>query len=394
MEAGTDVTLMHREDEVLAFRLNVETGEVGDVRLLERADLAPLGVIDRTQRSRRALRTFVGRRHLARNRKDLPHILEALSASHPVQLAIRAHGFSLSDQYWYRMQGDTITWAGSNFFDNGWDDAFGKAALARDYRMLAHVDSFVPDLNCGGGARKAWLHAEDGARLVKAAFDGPCELVGEVLSSRMLSRMLGEGEYLPYEPVQIGKTTYASCPCMVNRNEDLLNPPTILSATAFEQSELPPHVPGDWKDGVMETLKSAGVARPLQAIAKMAVVESLLFKIDFHSGNLGLIRKADSGVMHPAPFYDLSGAFGTFGAQLSSKTHTDRAAAAMFTVAWYSNVDPSWDYSWFDPSRLDGFGDELELALSGCEEIPADYPAIAHELFDMQLNYVRTVTGR
>ena len=79
-----DLTLMHREDEVLAFDLDLATGNVGNVHPLERADLAPLGVLDHDGASDWALAQFVRRRSLSRFREDLPRILEALAASHQI----------------------------------------------------------------------------------------------------------------------------------------------------------------------------------------------------------------------------------------------------------------------------------------------------------------------
>lgn len=392
---------MHCEDEVLAFDLDLATGNISNVHALDRADLAPLGVLDDEGVSDWALAQFVRRRSLLRFREDLPHILEALAASHPCELVVRTHGFSLSDQFWYRANGDTTTWAGSNFFDNGWDDAFGGAIIARDYDALAPADSFVPDLACGGGTRKAWLHTPDGPRLLKASYGGECEPVGEVLGARMLSRILDVGEYVPYELVSIGGGTYSSCPPVVNRDEDLLTPPTILSDSARSQASIPPPAPGDWVGGVEELLESMGVANPRRAIAKAAVAESLLFKKDFHSGNYGFVRNAagrnatghdaTAGIARPAPFFDLAGSFGTFGIQHSHGAHRHRLTDGIRVATWYSNLDPSWDYLWFVPTALDGFGEELERGLAACRGLPSEYPAIARELFDMQLDYVCSV---
>ncbi|MBR3314677.1 MAG: hypothetical protein IKG18_11120 [Atopobiaceae bacterium] len=406
-----DLTPMHREDEVLAFDLDLATGNISNVHPLDRADLAPLGVLDDEGVSDWALAQFVRRRSLSRFREDLPLILEALAASHPCELVVRTHGFSLSDQFWYRANGDTTTWAGSNFFDNGWDDASGDAIIARDYDALAHADSFVPDLACGGGTRKAWLHTPDGSRLLKASYGGECEPVGEVLGARMLSRILDVGEYVPYELVSIGGETYSSCPPVVNRDEDLLTPPTILSVSARSQASIPPPAPGDWVGGVEELLESMGVANPRRAIAKAAVAESLLFKKDFHSGNYGFVRNAagrnaaghdaaghdatgrnaTADIARPAPFFDFAGSFGTFGMQLSHGAHRHRLMVGIRVATWYSNLEPSWDYSWLDPTALDGFGEELEKGLAACRGLPSEYPAIAHELFDMQLDYVCSV---
>ena len=67
--------------------------------------------------------------------------------------------------------------------------------------------------------------------------------------------------------------------------------------------------------------------------------------------------------------------------------------AALYVVTRFRELDPTWDYSWLDLSALDGFGEELETGLLSCEELPRDYPALARELFEMQLDYVASVVG-
>ena len=185
---------MHQESEVLSFSLDVATGAEDDVQPLAHAEFAPLGMFGGdgstdANTSASALATFIQRRCIPCFRKDLPLILEATSAATPYELALRAHGLSLSDQFWHHAVGDTTTWSTCNFFDNSWDDSFGHAVLAQDYSALAHADTCVPDVTCYGAARKAWVRAEDGTpRLIKSSPRGEGTLFGEALVSRMLAR--------------------------------------------------------------------------------------------------------------------------------------------------------------------------------------------------------------
>lgn len=385
------LTLMHQESEVLSFELDVATGAVNDVRPLGRADLAPLGVFGEDGASSAALATFVERRSIPYFRKDLSLILNATSSASACELALRAHGLSLSDQYWYRPEGDATTWSTCNFFDNGWDDAFGRAVLRRDYDALAHADACVPDVTCFGAARKAWVHGAGGApRLLKSSPRGVGSLFGEALAAQMLARILPPDEFVPYELMRIDGEVYSSCPAVVSRDEDLL--------TALPFSDKPRvhgvmSDPAEWRQGIWDLLTSTGAANPRQAVAKLAVAEALMFKEDLNPANYGVVRDAAHDSVRLAPLFDLTGAFGTFNKIITGAGTKGRMVAALYVVTRFRELDPTWDYSWLDLSALDGFGEELETGLLSCEELPRDYPALARELFEMQLDYVASVMG-
>ena len=373
-----NVTLMHRDCEVLAFRLDAASGDVSEIRPLEHIELAPVGIRTDEGLSVFALTIFVHRRRIARKRKDLPRILDALKAAHPIELALRARGFSLTDQYWYRLEGDETTWAGSNFYDNEWDPSFARAVLHEDYWALARSDSFVPDVTCGGAARKAWVSNGFGPHMIKAPKHNDAEVYGEVLCSRMLSRMLDEGEYVPYELVNVGGRVYSTCPVIVRPGEDLVTPMAEKCNPADSR----------WWNSYEDLLARLRVANAGQACAKVAVVDALAFKGDSHSSNYGFIRNTEANVARLGPFFDLAGAFGTFSDNASCAASERNALRALRIAAKHSNLNPKWDYSWFDPSSLDGFADEIEESLSSCEGLSDSYPAIARQLFEMQLAYV------
>ena len=54
----------------------------------------------------------------------------------------------------------------------------------------------------------------------------------------------------------------------------------------------------------------------------------------------------------------------------------------------FSELDPSWDYSWYNPRALEGFGEELEITLDAVEGIPKGYPKLVRQAFELQLGYV------
>ena len=132
-----ELTLMCQDREVAAFSLDLEAGRVLAVSPLAHANEAPLSVRLAGPDPADDLTRFLARRALSPWRRDLNQILEATQASSALELALRAHGLSISDPYWYRAADDACTWQDINFRSNGWDPAFGEAVIAQGWEALA-----------------------------------------------------------------------------------------------------------------------------------------------------------------------------------------------------------------------------------------------------------------
>ena len=106
---------------------------------------------------------------------------------------------------------------------------------------------------------------------------------------------------------------------------------------------------------------------------------------------MGVIRDSETGALRVAPLFDFDWAFGLFDhdRMLWMSRHPQFASLALAHA--FSDIDASWDLSWYDPHALDGFADEVERALGGCDAIPEGYAEVAAGLFDAQLTYVNRV---
>ncbi len=387
------VTLMHQNDEVLEFDIDLKDQAVLHIRPLDAPELAPSAIFGGAQDSNELLGRFVQSRALHRYRPDLGRILEATKAVSAVELAVRAGGFSLSDQYWYRTQPGALTWQGSNFFRNAWDTAFGEAVLAGDFAVLSKADVATPDVTCGGSQRKAWLFLDGAPHLLKVPSDGnDAALVGEVLASRMLELLLATDDFVPHELVERNGMTCSFAPLFVREGVDLL---AASSMGSFEERI---GSDGAWKspnwENLERTLDGIGIEGGRSFLAKLSVASSLCLYGDIHVDNLGVMRDCTEGTLRLAPLYDLDGAFGTYSREVVRHAQANRELALRFVSWGYRNLVPSWDYSWCDLAPLDGFGETVERMLGQCDEIGDGYPAFARELFEAQLDYVASVVTR
>ncbi len=343
------VTLMHQDDKVLEFEIDLSKQMVLHIRPLDAPELALPGTLDGTQEANERLGYFLRSRSLAPQRLDLDSILGATGSTSAVELAVRAGGFSVADQYWYRTQPGTLTWQGSNFFRNTWDPSFGEAVLARDYAALATADVATPDATCGGSQRKAWVLLDGSPQLLKAPNDGDIAiLVGEVLASRLLGLLLAPDDFVSHELFMYDGTLCSASPLFVGEGLDLLDA-SLLGDFEERLTSDGTWKRTDWED-IGRELDGIGIDDWERTLTKLAVVSALCLYGDIQTGNLGVLRDCTTGTLSLPPLYDLGGAFGTFTRRLHASSS--------------SRSSPTWPRSSNDSSGKGERGPVVRKGLS------------------------------
>lgn len=95
-------------------------------------------------------------------------------------ISLSYHGVSLTDVFWVRQQGEKITFAQVNLYDNPLNRAIVEISL-RGKQMTVTNQELAPDLSTRGCFPKAWIREADGFRLLK---DGGGDVVErELLAS-------------------------------------------------------------------------------------------------------------------------------------------------------------------------------------------------------------------
>lgn len=388
-------TLMCKEKEVLEFDIELSTGSVSKVQLLEDATWAPFGVLEFQGNPELGLSQYVYDRSISPTREDLPAILEATGASSPIELAFRAGGFSLFDPYWYRARNSSLTWEQGNFFENDWDLSFANAILQQDYAALKGASFATPDVTSSGSSRKAWVRDAKGPRLLKASVDeGHASVMGEVLISHMLARLLPENEFVSYELVEHDGETYSASRPIVNADEELTMAWQALSATEENRESGQPASALLGKELLEElsaALRHLGIEGSGQIVPKMMVFSHLAFNRDMHPNNLGVIRTIESGALRLAPFFDFDRTFGFTHPDKMAWACASPGAAKLLLALMFSNLDPAWDYSWYDSHALDGFEREIERMVSACDIAPEGYAQLIANMFVAQRTYVNSI---
>ena len=356
------LTLMFQDREVLVFEVDYGKCNIRILQKKEHFDLAPYGVNDPEEGGLALLRFFNGRA-IPSTRVDYEKIMKAFGTKSGFELSFQGHGLSLSNHYWFQREGEHLRYDDISFFRNGWDDSFARAVLSRDYEALGKCDLNVPDIVTPGWGVKGWL-SEERPRLYKLGIDEehPEEAICEVLASRIGRRLLGEKAVLPYELREVHGRFASTSETIVGPGEELIPMSAILpqDLIALYQNK---ENRKEFSKEFFLSLARSGKKDLYEFFVKVYCLRSICFVSDLHTDNLCAIRNVETGQIRPAPIMDLGGAFGS---TKSGRALIENANKGTLILIYFifSNLDPDWDYSWYDPHCLDGAEEEIEEYLS------------------------------
>ena len=387
---------MHRNQELLDFEVDPVAG---DIRILDAPDaddalLSSLGLNgpDREASVAGAIRD----RCISGNRLDRGEILDAFGARSSLELAFMGHGLSLADKLWYRTPGSTERWEDINFLDNVWDTTFYTKILTHDYKGLASCSPDIPDVTLGGRLRKAWERTEDGIFLLKEpSYEGDSDLEGEKLAAKLCLLLYGEDDYQPLSAVERYGRRFSASPLMVGRDEELVQGWRLYTMGGFDKQEMK----GFWNpitsQQYINIISRAGVPNARTYVAKVFAFFALAILLDFHSRNYGIIRNLETGECRAALPFDYDHAFGFPPEKQTLEVVCGNPfLASLFIAKEFSDLDPSWDWSWYDPQALEGFEGRIKEAYSHLTGFPSNFADLVAQAFVVQRDFVNNVASK
>lgn len=355
---------MYKNYEVLSFYVDFRSYKTTLIKKLEHFDKAPYG-FDKDDENNygQKIGWFFKSLCIPINRIEYKKIMKATRSRNGMDLLFKGHGLSLSNHYWFKKENEKLSYEDINFFTNKWDDSFARAILKGDYDALSHVDLNVPDIATAGWGAKGWIYDEEkGPRLYKLGINHYEECLGEVLASRLAKRLFNDDEVLTYE-LEVINGNYASvCSPMIGLDEDLVSLTNVLPIDLYSLYHLF-HNDKSIRQQFYKKLQEYGYHDYYQFFVKLACLRTICFVNDLHFGNISIIRNMSSGKTRIAPMYDLGGSFGSGKTARSFLTKPNKATLLLIYF-FYSDLNPDWDYSWYDKDRLIGFEDEIREILS------------------------------
>lgn len=287
-----------------------------------------------------------------------------------------SHGLSLSDQFWMRPEGSGISWRDVIFFDNDFDRALGLLTLGSISSFAnRYADGALsgPNSSLGGNLRKAWERLDDGMTVLVKSGSAPYrqEPVSELIATLLYERLLEPGDYVPYDIELRDGKVYSVCEDMVDKSECFVSAWDIINAYKMPGSISP------WMH-VNSCYGCLGIEDAERQLSKMLACDYILANSDRHWNNFGVIFDAESmNAKGVAPIFDTGTSLWCWAGALDCELDywyrplpmiRERAAR----ISPEDQLGLVSDFSWFDPSALDGFAKEVGSVLE-------DYTGLADE---------------
>lgn len=382
-------TLMNREHPVLDFTYNRRTLEVGDLHMREGLAWKPLGVgLIEKDPNRYDLATWIRARSIPDLRPHLPNALRSANVGSSAELMFSTFGLNLSDQYWFKPIDSDLRWSDVNYFQNGYEETLGEALISGARVELKARPTFSPDAATGGALPKTWVRRNGIDYLLKGGTAGENrEPYNELLATRMLARLLGEGEYVEYGLDERGGRVLSSCPTAITPDTELVPAADVLCAFGVTEGR-------DAYRGYLAACSSLGVDGADRALAKMIVADYLMMNFDRHTYNFGLIRSVESlDGYRAAPLFDNGCGFccrATLGELARGRYLWESHPFNPYPSQQLALVD---DFGWYDPKALVGFEDEIADVFSMNPQLPDGFAAAVQRQFAKQLETVNDVAA-
>ena len=268
-------------------------------------------------------------RLLSMDRQYAKEILSSLGLSQAVtdrdraQITLSYHALSLTDVYWVRLSGETLSFDDINLYDHPLTDAFacvslrGRSLTAQNAELLTEQDT-AGDLSTHGIAPKAWVRRNGAFCLLK---DGDTrDVEAELLVSRIADCF--DIEHVRYAAEEFEGTPVSACRIMTSKERGIV---TAKNA-------------GIYAGNHDTTLHDLVMDRDAHGFYTMNIIDYLVGNTDRHWENWGFwVDNSTNEIGRLHPLMDFNKAFTAYesieGAQCqTSEKRLSQREAAMEAV--------------------------------------------------------------
>ena len=191
----TEYYLMHKDIPVCLMNIS-EDGEIHNVRRnADAMEHFPLG----GQMNNMRFHEWWRDRAIPKTRHGAATALQKLGYTSTGSALVNNLALSLSDCYWIKPRGETITWSEVNLFANDFIDTFGELTINKDHVIDIRKETRFNCATSQGELQKKWCIAPDGRRyLIKGNYgDSYQQSINEVFAST-LHKQQGFTNYTEY----------------------------------------------------------------------------------------------------------------------------------------------------------------------------------------------------
>ncbi len=290
-------TFMNKNVPVFKLDMSLEPLELNSSLDLYNPEFLPVNVGYKQARNEVNLKDFrewLRHRRQPEYRQNLDKLLSTLNINDIDDIMLENYGLNAIDQYWFREEGDDITWDEINYFNNELDTDLGEVIFEQrnDVKSWKSADA-VTD----GFLKKTWVKREGELILLKAN-SAPLfeETANEIFAAKVASMM--SFDHVEYWSEEFAGTTVSACRNMIDENSELI---TLKEFTAFDKEWNSTH---DFHR-LIRLAQAAGVEDIRRRLEDMIILDYLIANEDRHQRNIALIRDVNTlNFTKLAPLFD------------------------------------------------------------------------------------------
>lgn len=370
------LTLMCRDHATAQFVWDSQTKCVVGKLVVIDGEHMPFGARDKAGTPNRAsLRDWLVQRGVPALRPGIARKLRDLGIESPVDLLMYGHGASLSDQFWLKSDGESLSWAQVSPFVNDFPTELGRYLIGHDAHSSSEMAAEIlkdhgyiaasPDTTLGGNLPKRWDIDDKGRRVLMKGGHAECryqEPFNELFVTLLCHALLEEGDYVPYRIGGAGWVTEftSNCDCMCDDRTQLVPAIQILSSHRKLNDE-------SYAAAWCRIAEEHGID-VRESVEKMLVVDYLVSNFDRHWNNFGILVDSESGEwLRGAPLFDngeclwcdrkLVQGFGEYRMRIPGRILPFRMRIDSQLEAFCT------DLRWFEPRQLDDMVDQMRTVL-------------------------------
>lgn len=279
--------LMNKDEKVA--EIVVGKGILGHTYALSdaRKDRLPIGFCH--------VEEWLENRKASKHNRRMKAIMQLCDCENMEGFLRATHGASLNDTFWLKSDEENVKWEDVSLYRNSFDGSISRLAFGRSDLYDARLSNASPEMTTSGSFKKCWMRGRNGdICLYKRGREGvravELEAYSEVMASELAS-LICPGA-VEYKLVKLQGEIASKCRLFTDEACGYVP----IAGYADVQHESP--------DRLLEFFAGIGSE---DAFRRMIVLDSIIFNVDRHGGNYGVL--IDNDTLKPikmAPVFDLN----------------------------------------------------------------------------------------
>lgn len=287
-------TLMHKNIPVLDCHVSSGHRFVTSLGEIYHPDHIPLNIQYGTEPIY-DINEFIKHRAVPQSRKNIYKILHKYDAANTIDLSMKSYQVSMSDQYWFKPKGESITWNEVNFYHR----PFLSDSLYLGY--TSDISALItPNSSLNGTLPQMWIRRGSYYLLLKGGTIFNQQPFNEVYVSQLLD--IAHIDHVSYHLELFQDKHVSVCQAFTDETYEFI--PAWHLGKSLDKSI------GKYQDFIQRG-QHLGIPDVQRAIDHMLAIDYVTVNDDRHYGNFGLIRNAETlEVIKMAPIFDNGNTFG------------------------------------------------------------------------------------